>query len=114
MKDYANQREHHELYLIRFFVNSLRPEIIDEMPKIKFDKLEECIKIAIEAEEQVTRRKLIHSNKAQVIILSGSIRCKILDQRDSYHARSKSLDREPNKMRVTIAINADTGNECPQ
>ena len=45
-------------------VNGLRPEIIDKMLEIKFDKLEEATKIAIQAKERFNQRNLINSNQA--------------------------------------------------
>ncbi len=50
-KDFENKKAQHEMYLIRFFINGLKEEIVHRMPNLTFTELSKAMKTAIEPED---------------------------------------------------------------
>jgi hypothetical protein len=113
LKDYNNKKEQHEMYLVTFFVKGLRPEIIQKMSDLKFDKLADAMKEAIRTEENLNTAKQLHSNNVQVNAVSNPL--SEMDKRGSYQSRSKSPKRDMKPG--TCHLCGKPGhwrNECPR
>jgi hypothetical protein len=115
LKDFESKQQQHELYLIRFFVNGLRDEIIQRMPKVKFDKLSDAMQTAIDAEDYLDSVKQIRSHHIQLSTNAVTNPLPDMDKRGSSIPRSRSRERDnkPGKCHQC----GKTGHwkkECPQ
>jgi hypothetical protein len=122
LKDFQNKQQQHEMYLIRFFINGLRDEIIQRMQKVKFDRLDEAMQMAIDAEDYLDSVKQIRTHNLRVenppdtpaVNAVTTNPLPEMDKRGASFSRSKSRDRDSKKSRCHNCNQpGHWKNECP-
>lgn len=65
---YERMRLQHEIYLIRFFVQGLRDEILQRMPTTEYSKLAEAVAEAQKAEDFLKAVNMIRANHTRLVL----------------------------------------------